>query len=219
MSIARDDNQTSIKPNALGIASALIAWFGAQLAAVGVFDRLFVDSDTGGTFIYVGAAICMAGTFVLGMQKLKRPVGAVKLWLLCVGLMPITMFILFIGWRIALSTENIEKCENGDAVACRTVAEIRAKRGKSDDAIRLYERGCELQDARSCRALGGQANKEPDKVSESALSYYLKACELSDGLGCDRAANMLRQEDPERAQELFERACGLEYVSACSSLR
>lgn len=218
MSSVRPVSPPPVQPNAVGIASALVAWLGAQIAAVGMFDHAFVESLTGERFIWIGVSLCMAGTFVLGMQKLKRPVGAGKLWLLAIGLMPITMFLLFLAWRITLSVENRAACAEGDAVACRTVAEIRAKRGKTEDAIALYERGCALNDARSCRELGGQARIAPDAVSATALEFYEKACSLDDALGCDRAANMLRESEPERAQVLFEKACDLGYLSSCSSL-
>jgi len=218
MSKASPARSSTVQPNAVGIASALVAWFGVQLAAVGGFDAAFVGSLTGERFIWLGASLCMLGTFALGMQKLKRPVGAAKLWLLSIGLMPITMFLLFLAWRIALSVENRAACDEGDPVACRTVAQVRAKRGKTEDAISLYERGCELNDARSCRELGGQARILPDKVSATSFEFYEKACDLGDALGCDRAANMLRQDEPERAQALFQKACDLGYLSACSSL-
>lgn len=211
--------QTKVLPNAIGIASSLVAWFGAQIMAVGFFDAAFVGSVTGDRFITFGAVLCGLGSFALGMQKLKRPIGAGKLWLLCIGLMPITMFALFIGWRITLSIEHRAACADGDAVACRTVAELRAKKNKTEDAIGLFERGCALNDARSCRELGGQARLAPDRVSATAFEFYEKACTLDDGLGCDRAANMLRDEDPARANELFTKACALEYFASCSSVQ
>lgn len=205
-------------PNALNIAAALVAWLGAQVVMVGMFDQWMVDTATGDTFVVLGTTICLLGSFALGVQKLRAPIGARRLWILCLGLMPITMFLLFLTWRISISGEQRSACEANDAVACRELAERRAKRGKTEDAIGLFERACALNDARGCRELGGQARLMPALAQMEPVAYFQKACALGDGLGCDRAAQALRATSPEESQKFFQRGCDLGYASSCGAL-
>lgn len=210
------DAASASSSRALPIAGALITWIGVQTAGVGYFDRANFGTTVGGKLITAGIALAVIGAIFLIFLRTRGPIGAKKVWFLAIGLTPLTLFPLFIIWRIFFSFELIDDCDDGDAVACRRVAATRVKRGRVPEGIELYSKGCALDDARSCRELAGQAKKHPDAVEDDAASYYAKACDLDDAIGCNRAGQLLRNDAPERAQELFSKACEMGYVSACS---
>lgn len=205
-------------PRAISIACALVTWAGVQIAGVGLFDRVNFHSEISQTLLTTGALLFVGGLIGLSLIRLRGPLHAKKLWFLTIGLTPLTLFPIFIVWRIFFSLELIDDCDEGDAIACRTVAATRVKRGKTAEGIELYKKGCALDDARSCRELGGQAQKFPDTVEQSAQQIYAKACELGDAIGCNRAGQLLRKEDPTRAREFFSKACEMDYVSSCSEI-
>lgn len=216
--MSNKDEAPPSSPRAISVAAALIAWGGVQIAGVGLFDRANFGTDVGERMILAGALICLVGVIGLAVIRLRGPLRAKKLGFLSVTLTPLTLFPLFIVWRIMFSMELIDDCDEGDAVACRTVATTRVKRGRTPEGIELYKKGCALHDARSCRELAGQAQKHPEYVQESPAEIYSKACDLGDEIGCNRAGSLLRDKDPERAKALFQKACELGYVSACSEL-
>src|SRR5699024_5402542 len=133
-----------------------------QTAGVGFFDRANFGTTVGGKLITAGIALAIIGAILLIALRFRGPMGFKRTWFLALGLTPLTLFPLFIIWRIFFSLELIDDCEEGDAVACRTVATTRVKRGRVPEGIVLYEKGCALDDARSCRELAGQAKKHPD---------------------------------------------------------
>lgn len=216
--MSNKDEAPSSSHRVLSVAAALITWGGVQIAGVGLFDRSNFGTNVGDRMILAGALICLVGLIALGVLRLRGPLRAKKLAFLSVTLTPLTLFPLFIVWRIMFSMELIDDCDEGDAIACRTVAATRVKRGRTPEGIELYKKGCALDDARSCRELAGQAQKHPDAVEEPAAEIYSKACDLGDEIGCNRAGSLLRNEDPERAQALFKKACDQGYESACSEL-
>lgn len=217
--MATQPNSPGIVPATRNVLAAFVAWLGAQIAIVGLFDHWMVDTATGDRFVLIGTSICLLGSFVLGIQRLRAPVGAKRLWILCLGLTPITMFGLFIAWRIAISGEQRADCVEGNAVACRELAERRAKRGKTEDAIGLFERACAMNDARACRELGGHALRSPGAAQEDSLVYFRKACDLDDALGCNRAGQALETSAPAESQAFFRRGCDLGYASSCGAIR
>lgn len=216
--MSNKDEAPSATHRAASVAAALITWGGVQIAGVGLFDRTNFGTNVGERMILAGALICLVGVIALAVIRLRGPVRVKKLAFLSLTLTPLTLFPLFIVWRIMFSMELIDDCDAGDAIACRTVATTRVKRGRTSEGIELYKKGCALNDARSCRELAGQAQKYPDSVEESAAEIYSKACDLGDEIGCNRAGSLLRNEDPQRAKALFQKACDLGYESACSEL-
>lgn len=205
-------------PRPASIACALVTWAGVQIAGVGLFDRVNFGSQVSQTLLTLGAVLFVCGLVGLSLIRLRGPLRAKKLWFLTIGLTPLTLFPIFIVWRIFFSIELIHHCDEGDAIACRTVATTRVKRGKTPEGIELYKKGCALDDARSCRELGGQAQKFPEAVEASAQEVYAKSCDLGDAIGCNRAGQLLRKEDPDRAREFFSKACDMDYVSSCSEI-
>lgn len=199
-----------------GILTALIAWTGLCFGLVGVLEVNSTGSAFGMTWIQWGFAACGVG--VLASVALL-PLGYFRLGksaIVTLGVSPFLIFGLFIYWRMNVSDAQRVRCfESDDAEACRVLAEVRAKRGHSEDAVGLMLKGCSLEDARSCRALGGQLNRYPDLHEEPALVYFSKACDLGDGLGCDRAGQLTRTSDPEAARVFFARGCEAGFLSSC----
>lgn len=216
--MSNTDQAPPASPRAISVVAALVAWIGFLTAGVGFFDQANFGTDVGGRMIWVGGLICVIGLVGLGLIRLRGPLVAKKLVFLSVTLTALLLFPLFIIWRIMFSMEYIDNCDDGDAVACRTVATTRVKRGRTQEGIELYKKGCALNDARSCRELAGQAQKHPELVDTPAAEIYAKACDLGDAIGCNRAGRLLRDEDPARAITLFQKACDMEYLSACSDL-
>ena len=216
--MSNPDHATSTSPRAISIVCALLTWGGVQIAGVGLFDRANFGSDMGQRLITTGIVLVVIGLIGLSLIRLRGPLHAKKLWFLTIGLTPLTLFPIFIVWRILFSMELIEECDDWDAIACRTVATTRVKRGRTPEGIDLYKKGCALDDARSCRELAGQAQKYPDAVEQTAQEIYAKSCALGDAIGCNRAGQLLRDEDLERAMVFFSKACEMEYVSACSEI-
>lgn len=205
-------------PGARHIAAAMLTWLGVELAGVGGFDLLMLNSGIGWPMIYLGIAVSIAGLIWMFLQRRNGPIGAVRTMLLAAALSPITLFPVFLGWQISVSRAMIAHCHEGDPISCRTVAAKKAKRGKTAEAIALYQQGCDMNNARSCRELAGQANNFPDLVKTSPLTLYKHACDLGDAIGCDRAAQTLKNDDHAQALTYFTRACDLAYQSACNVL-
>lgn len=63
-----------------------------------------------------------------------------------------------------------DRCASGDRAGCLTDGDYATQQGQLEQAIRLYERGCELGAARGC----ADAAKLSDKVGESERAEKLR---------------------------------------------
>lgn len=199
-----------------GTLSALVAWTGLCVFLIGLLEAKMGGAPFAADWMSSGLWALGAGALlsaILGGFGFFR---AGKSAIICLGVSPFLIFGLFIYWRMNVSEAQHYACmEENDGHACRVLAEVRAKRGHSADAVVLMEQGCTLGDARSCRALGGQIHRHPELHETSAEEWFSRACDLGDGLGCDRAGQLTRSSDPERARIYFERGCAAGYASSC----
>lgn len=199
-----------------GVLTTLVAWTSLCVTLIG-----WLEAETGhatfaevwiqrgligvGVGVLLTAIVAYFGYFRLGKSAI--------IW---VGASPFIVFALFIQWRKTVSEDQRLRCfERNEAEACRILSEVRAKRGHPEDAVSLMLHGCELGDARSCRALGGQLQRRPALHTSTALDAFSRACDLGDGLGCDRAGQLVRADSPDAAAEFFARGCAAGYASSC----
>lgn len=91
-------------------------------------------------------------------------------------------------------------------------------------ALKYLEKGCELDNADSCRSLGHYFNKKNENRNlEKASSYYKKACELGDGASCTSNGLLYSSKDelgeePSMANIYYEKACQLKDPFGCVQL-
>lgn len=91
-------------------------------------------------------------------------------------------------------------------------------------ALKYLEKGCELDNADSCRSLGHYFNKKNENRNlEKASSYYKKACELGDGASCTSNGLLYSSkdelgEDPSMENIYYEKACQLKDPFGCAQL-
>lgn len=201
------------------------AGIGITAALVGVFDRVTARADIGVSLLIGGVCVLAASIVVLAVTSRRYSLRSALV--LAGGVLPFAAFGLFLVWRIGLSVEQNHDCDQGDAVACRTLGERRFKREKLDDARTLLNRGCELSDAESCMLAASVEQRQHGKGTDRYQALMHRGCELGSGLSCYRLY-LIIEEDPGSAANLalpdgeqlalLQRACDLGYRAACVDL-
>lgn len=82
-------------------------------------------------------------------------------------------------------SDNLAKCDAGDAKACLKAADFYYAEDKVDPMeFILYKKACELKDGEACFGLAYlyKKNNEPEK----AKTYYKKACDSGHDISCDK---------------------------------
>lgn len=194
---------------------AALASAAAICCAIGWLDVQTAGTQTGHQMVAVGgtaAALFMVLTVVF--RPGHRADEWKKLIFLAIGIWPFATFGLFIGWRIAVSAEQLADCEAGYAEVCTALAVRKERRGKTDEAGPLFVRACEMQDAEGCLRLAVRSvGTEPDA---QVNDWFAEACTGDLAIACVRLARRLRDEHPSDALGYLDRACELGDASACT---
>jgi hypothetical protein len=195
------------------------ASIGLTALLVGVIDRFTSQGAVGILLCAGGIALFVLSAIVLFFTSKQHAMKSV--WILAGGVFPFAAFGLFLTWRIGLSIEQANDCEDGVAAACRTLGERRFERNKMEDAHRYLERGCELGDAESCLRFGTLFEDEAD--FDKRVDAWSRGCDLGNALSCYRLYLIEIESDEQTITSepllLLERACELGYRSACIDLR
>ncbi|MFT4702460.1 MAG: hypothetical protein ACI81R_000144 [Bradymonadia bacterium] len=199
---------TTILAGALFFAA--FAWLDG---ASGRDDRA---TDVGGT-LWQLSGICLLGGAGL-LFAFRRALAARKRGVLAVaaGVWPFVAFAIFIFWRATLSGEQLAWCESGDAIACDTLAQRKAKRDEPELAIELYTRGCELGHGHSCLGLSSMTE------GPARADALRAACAAANGTACNQLARGLRRgrieaRPGEDDAEISAKACELGVASSCGA--
>ena len=121
-----------------------------------------------------------------------------------------------------------QSCDDDDWLACAFLASLYEIAGELPGrhiptAISLYDRACELGDARSCTEAGYlqiETEKKNPAVVSSAMDHFKKACAGADPWGCWWLATCYLEGfgepiDLPRAVEFYKKGCSLGNSSAC----
>lgn len=191
-----------------------IASIAAIAGAIGWLDVQTTHSNTGDQMVAIGGSLA-AGAAVLAvfLRPGARSDEWKKLAFLAIGIWPFATFGLFIGWRIAVSAEQLNACEHGYAEVCTELATRKERRGHVGEATALFEEACSLGDANGCLRLAVRSEEAGDE--ESVSRWYREACRGEEALACVRLARRLKDSDPSEALSLLQRACALDDASAC----
>lgn len=193
---------------------AAIAAIAAIACAIGWLDVQTTHSTTGDQMVAIGGSIAVAtGILTVLVRPGVRDDEWKKLAFLGIGVWPFATFGLFIGWRIAVSAEQLNACEHGYAEVCTELATRKDRRGRADEATALFEEACALGDADGCLRLAVRSEEVGDE--EAVDRWYREACLGDEALACVRLARRLRDEVPREALTLLRRACALDDPSAC----
>lgn len=202
--------------------AGFFAGIGLTAALVGVFDRFTARAESGMILLIAGSCVLVVSSIILAITSRRYSLRAPLI--LAGGVLPFAAFILFLTWRIGLSVEQADDCDQGDAVACRTLGERRFKREKLDEARTLLNTGCELGDAESCMHAASIERRQHGAETDHYQSLMHRGCELGSGLSCYRLY-LIIEEDPASAAKLslpdgeastlLHKACDLGYRAAC----
>lgn len=125
---------------------------------------------------------------------------------------------------------NRAGCTGGDAGACAHLGfRYQDGRGVEEDvskAAEMLEQACAQNHAEGCRELAelhfGADEATPTPMTpEQALAAMERGCELEDGEACNRLGIVLSggeggvSKDSTRVEDLYRRACGLEFAWGC----
>jgi TPR repeat protein len=91
-----------------------------------------------------------------------------------------------------------------------------AEKSKDMAAI-MFQLGCQIGDAESCRRVGEMTmkGKGVPKDLDAAKLYLTDACAWEDYEGCALLADLLKKEDLAKAARVAKRGCDLGYEPAC----
>ena len=193
---------------------ATTATIAALACAIGWLDVQTAHSTTGDQMVAVGGSIAAAfATLTVLLRPGVRDDEWKKLAFLAIGIWPFATFGLFIGWRMAVSAEQLSACELGYAEVCTQLAVRKERRGKTEEATPLFVRACELGDADGCLRLAARSEAAGDVAEVNR--WYREACRGDLPLACVRLARRLRDSDPAEAIALLEGACAMDDPSAC----
>lgn len=207
------------------IAAFILALTAAFAVGVGVLDLATDPSEIGSRMLWLGLGVGVPAAFVATFTSPGRSRDHRRLFVIGVGLWPFISFALFLVWRIGLSGEQEAACIDGDDPACVTLAERRAKRGRMDDAERLWTIACDRTHGPACFALAGrlESGRGLDADPPRARALYEIACDDEVHDACRRLGTMCRRGeggpiDLDAAHLAFETACDAGVAAACDDL-
>ena len=111
--------------------------------------------------------------------------------------------LLHVAGHVCAAADTL--CTREAASTCLERADELARVGNKEEANRLFESACLLNQEIPCARAADFAINHNER--DKALTLYEKACNLGYMPSCSSLGYFLRKENPERAKQLFEKAC------------
>jgi len=197
-----------------------IAW------GVGSLDQWAAPTQTGAALAATGLWLGPLLVVVSLVVKPRPGLTYKQLTAVAVGLWPFAAFGTFLYWQIGMSSEQLTRCDAGEARQCEILATRKERRGKFDEAAPLFGKGCELGALRSCHHYATMLRAGrglPAANSAEALTLFTASCANDEALSCLFAGSMHKRgeagpADTAQAQTFFARGCALGLASSCAEV-
>jgi TPR repeat protein len=106
----------------------------------------------------------------------------------------------------------VEHCDKKDGKACVRAGELFFDHFDGVNAMRFFERACDLGVGDGCRRFGWAADTGEDGVKQDAArarALYSRGCDLDDAEACNQLGLAIEANDAAWAQKLYEKSCKL----------